>query len=138
MQFTCTWEDFEHQVPFYTRRGQTTCRRPKVSEEILGEIGARLATSPRKWVVRLVQQAGLFGATTRNATKPMHLHPYKKSVVHELHDAAPEAELYCVIWYVHVVHVEEIDFTFFIFRAEAWFQLSGYVKSQTNKQKIPP
>jgi hypothetical protein len=53
-------------------------------EEKLDVIGARLETSPRKLLIQLAQQMGLY-ASARIAREPLHLHPHKATVVHRLY-----------------------------------------------------
>ena len=59
---------------------QNTCL-----EEKLDEIFARLETSPRKSVVWHTAKC-TSASSPQNATKLLHLHPYRTAVVHKLHN----------------------------------------------------
>jgi len=66
-------ENFEQKVPFL--------RAKDYAEEMLGENGARLETSPYKSIEELAQQVGVSASLLRNATKLLHLHLRKTTVI---------------------------------------------------------
>lgn len=74
-------------------------------------------------------QIGLSYGTCHNATKKLHLHPYKVSVVQELLPADfGKRREFCTWFNNNLADDNLLDNTFF--SDEAWFHLSGYVNSQ--------
>jgi hypothetical protein len=69
---------------------------------------------------------------TKNATKLLHLHPYKTTVIHELYNTDCEASL-GVNFYLNRVHAGETDHKLILFGNKDWFHLSGHVKSLENR-----
>lgn len=67
---------------------QNTCL-----EEKLDEIFARLETSPRKSVAWCTAKC-MPASSPKNATKLLHLRPYRTSVVHKLHNTVLEQKLF--------------------------------------------
>jgi hypothetical protein len=53
-----------------------------LTEEELGDIGARLEHTPRKTLKRLAQETGVSKSSARRATQLLKLRPYKTTVVH--------------------------------------------------------
>jgi len=66
-------EKFEQKVPFQTARDY--------AEEMLDENGARLETSPYKSLKELAQQVHVSASLSQNATKLLHLHLRKTTVI---------------------------------------------------------
>jgi hypothetical protein len=69
------------------------------------------------------------GTCHKALTKSLHMHPYKVSVVQQLH--APDYDKrmqYCRWFNEHLNNDDLLDVTFFT--DEAWVHLSGYVNSQ--------
>jgi hypothetical protein len=59
-------------------------KRTVLTEEKFDESGARLETSPRKSLRRLVQETRVSKTSARRATKLLQLRPYKTRTVHAL------------------------------------------------------
>lgn len=68
------------------------------------------------------------GTCHKALTKRLHLHPYKVTVVQELHPLDYGKRVRYCEWFNENVNDDLLDQTFFT--DEAWFHLSGYVNSQ--------
>jgi hypothetical protein len=73
------------------------------NEETLDRIRARLGTSPSKSLVRPAQQTGELVSPVRSATKLLHLHPHKTTVVYELYETDRDAKVNFANCYRHAV-----------------------------------
>jgi hypothetical protein len=67
-----------------------------------------------------------------NLTKPLHMHPYKKTVVHKLNNTNHGPRLNLLNWCFHEVPAGKTALTFFLFHTKAWFHLSGYTNYQNH------
>lgn len=95
------------------------------------DITERMERSPHKPVRQLAAQTAVSKTTCHKALKKkLHMHPYKMTVVQELHPVDFEKRVEFCTWFNENLanNNEILNLTFF--SDEAWFHLSGYVNSQ--------
>jgi hypothetical protein len=79
-----------------------------LTEETLDDIGARLKTSPKKSLKRLVLETGVSLTSARRATKLLTLQPYKTTVVQALKEHDPVVRINFCNWFLRPVHDGEV------------------------------
>lgn len=103
---------------FYFRQElnmQETCAKEK-----LGKIGAWLETFPRKSLMWIAQQVGVFASLCQNRCI--------RQVWFTHCDTYYEEELNFVNWYHHRVRAVEVHPMLILFTNEVWCHLSGFVQ----------
>lgn len=105
--------------------------RPKITTpEVVANVQEHMLRSPQKSIRQLSQQVGVSYSSCRRVLKEeLHMHPYKVSVVQELHPRDFIARVqYCQWFLEHLNDNAVLDKTFFT--DEGWFHLNGYINSQ--------
>lgn len=111
-------------------KGKSTGRPTVLTREVVDDIQQRLEQSPQKSLRKLSAQTGVsYGSCHKTAKKVLHLHPYKVTVVQQLHPLDyGKRVMYCNFFNRHLNDNNTLDKSFFT--DEAWFHLSGYINSQ--------
>jgi hypothetical protein len=65
-----------------------------LTEEKLGDIGARLEHTPRKPLKHLAQKTGVSKSSARRVTQLLKLRPYKTTVIHGLEPRDPASRVH--------------------------------------------
>jgi hypothetical protein len=105
-----------------------------LTEEKLGDIGARLQHTPRKSLKRLAQETGVLKSSARTAT--LKLGTYKTTVAHALQPSDTASRVHFCIWFLQSVVECEIVPQLAFFSDEARFHLQGYINTQNNRTGI--
>jgi hypothetical protein len=80
-----------------------------LTEDKLGDIGARLETSPRNFLKCLAQEMSISKSSSQKATKLLKLRPYNTTVVHALKEHDPVARIHFYNWFLQSVHDGVVD-----------------------------
>jgi biotin operon repressor len=107
-------------------------KRRVLTEERLGDIGARLEHTPRKSLKHLAPEIGVSKSSARTAMQMLKLRPYKTAVIHSLQLCDTASRVHFCSWFLQPVIEDEIDLQLTLFSDVVWFHLQGYINTQTN------
>jgi hypothetical protein len=93
-----------------------------LTEEILGDIGARLEHKPRKSLKCLGQETGVSKSSARMTTQFLKLKAYK-TVIHNLQPRYPASMVHFCNWFLQSIIKGEINLQLTFFSDGAWFHL---------------
>ena len=86
---------------------KSTHRKHEWTRKKLDEIGVRLGTCPRKSLAQIAQQTDMTASSAPIATKLLHLHQCKTTVVHRLYNTDCEVGVNTVNWYFYGFMLEK-------------------------------
>jgi hypothetical protein len=112
-------------------RQETKHKRLVLADEKSDDTGARLEHTPRKSLKRLAQETGASESSARSWTQFLKLKTYKPPVIHALQPSDLARGVHFCSWFLQSVGEGEIDPQLILYSDEAWFNLQGYINTQT-------
>jgi hypothetical protein len=106
-------------------------RNGVLSEENLDDVSCRLENSPQKSLWQLAQQSGVSVGSAWTATKLLHIHPCKITVVPEIKPVHYEKRVMFCNWFISHVHDGLLGPKLIFFTHDANFNLSRCITHKT-------